>query len=397
MDQDANGKVSFQELLDTCLPTDTHKQKSAIVRRNVISPSKPDAFRSPPPRHQPAPRSTLRVGASDKEELFHVFVTVNGGDDDTTLRKSELRRAISDPRMKAVLKKFNNFGLATDYRGNVNVDRLWDFLDTNRNGAISMTEFMGAQVPASRDSSSRALTISPRRHSSNSGGNRWGFEAEPAQVTTSPWNPTFVANLSKLFDRVQTNGGFLTSSTPLSSFLSDRELKMQMTESEVASLVETAGVGMRLAANLTVSKIFNSYSSDGTIKVKQFLEVATGMASNPRNTTWGGRSATVRQKATVASDGKFSRPLQLKLRKVYDSAEKSKGVKAGSYINPDTVFSDSEKRIKLNYLEAQSALGHLNTFNPGESPLHFHFARTPCAGRLYAFWWVGEGAHFVPC
>jgi hypothetical protein len=80
--------------------------------------------------------------SADRTELLRVYADVNQNDDDTVLSRTELQRCLADPRMQAVMKRRNNFGLTTDRHGAVDSEELWNMIDTNGDGEMSITEFL---------------------------------------------------------------------------------------------------------------------------------------------------------------------------------------------------------------------------------------------------------------
>jgi len=241
-----------------------------------------------------------------------------------------------------------------------------------------------------------------------------------------------VQNMKQLFMAADVSDGTLTFSnaTP-DNYLDRTELAHRLDGKQLMVLLKQAGVLGKLKGEHNVKQIVRRMdtNNDGKVSLGEFINFAVPARAPADNTSWGfgastkappavhpavhrtagaearheqappgriGAWTTWNPKASgnaqaaavpgpstrrlsgaakVAGTDKDSREIEVKLKKTYERAEKSKGKTSGSYVDPVRSFTASQMDFRVGYMDVQNAIGKLKSFNPGARTA-FPFATT---------------------
>jgi len=367
MDDDGNGNLGLDEFLRGCLPA----SGSSTVWKGVTPPSRPQAKanntsgRGGQGGGRRGGSSLLDSRPEVRKQLVELFCSadpeqrlrpsnVQGSD---VLTHADVTHRLDKYRMKMIMMEAGLTGIFFDQidsnlNGEAQVEEILANMDDDGNGNLGLDEFLRGCLPAS-GSSTVWRGVTPR----------------PLNVTTSA-SPPKPITISRRRGSIQEFSGFDEPTfEPVASSSSANNTSWGFGQSEKSQPASQS----------------NAHSSAGA----QSRHGAAPPGRVGAWTTWnpagkGGAKAeapstqTVRRRggaAKVAGTDKDSREIETRLKKTYDRAEKSRGKKTGTYIDPVRAFTATQMDFRVGYIQVENAIGKLKSFNPG-ARTSFPFATT---------------------
>jgi hypothetical protein len=320
------GLITDNEALRTRV-NELERLVAGLLRRGPASVT----MRSQPPvtsRSQPPQPRNL---AQDLKKLFAKADVSDGtwtfgsARPDQMLDRTELAHRLNVNQLIALLEEA---GVLHKLNGKHNIESIVQQMDTNRDGKVSIEEFLQfAAIPAAKTmskSTSGSYGFSTTSHSQ-----------QAVQGTVSRRRTSFSG---------AEFGGFAAVDNQ-----------------------QASDFGSNDAASEGSSWGFNASGGGARSRAAPPGKMGGHTVWQPRNATGAKAAPVVARRGSAAlaagSTSVQARDIETRLLKVYERAEKTNGRKTGAYVDPVRAFTPQQMDFRVGYIDVQTAIGRLKSFN----------------------------------